>query len=49
MAPTVEIDQAKFEAFLSQVFGDLAACYGGVMVSWATGSVSTRPSTAPVR
>jgi SAM-dependent methyltransferase len=33
MAPTVEIDQAKFEAFLSQVFGDLAACYGGVMVS----------------
>ena len=33
MAPAVGIDQAKFEAFLNQVFGDLAACYGGVMVS----------------
>src|SRR5919204_2672155 len=33
MAPAVDIDQAKFEAFLNQVFGDLAACYGGVMVS----------------
>jgi SAM-dependent methyltransferase len=33
MVPAVGIDQAKFEAFLNQVFGDLAACYGGVMVS----------------
>jgi len=33
MNPTVEIDQAKLEAFLAQAFGDLAACYGGVMVS----------------
>jgi SAM-dependent methyltransferase len=33
MTPTVEIDQAKHEAFLAQAFGDLAACYGGVMVS----------------
>jgi len=33
MAPAVGIDQAKFEAFLNQVFGDLSACYGGVMVS----------------
>jgi SAM-dependent methyltransferase len=33
MAPSVEIDQAKFEGFLNQVFGDLSACYGGVMVS----------------
>jgi len=33
MAPAIEIDQAKFEAFLNQVFGDLSACYGGVMVS----------------
>jgi SAM-dependent methyltransferase len=33
MSPTVEIDQAKHEAFLDQAFGDLAACYGGVMVS----------------
>ena len=33
MAPAVEFDEAKFEAFLNQVFGDLAACYGGVMVS----------------
>jgi 2-polyprenyl-3-methyl-5-hydroxy-6-metoxy-1,4-benzoquinol methylase len=27
------IDESKLEAFLGQVFGDLAACYGGVMVS----------------
>jgi SAM-dependent methyltransferase len=27
------IDDAKLETFLGQVFGDLAACYGGVMVS----------------
>jgi SAM-dependent methyltransferase len=27
------MDQTKFEAFLNQVFGDLAACYGGVMVT----------------
>ncbi|MEY2535675.1 MAG: hypothetical protein QOF29_3585 [bacterium] len=33
MAHTVEIDEAKLEAFLAQAFGDLAACYGGVMVS----------------
>ena len=33
MTPVVEVDQTKLEAFLSQVFGDLAACYGGVMVS----------------
>jgi 2-polyprenyl-3-methyl-5-hydroxy-6-metoxy-1,4-benzoquinol methylase len=33
MATTVDLDQAKFEAFLNQVFGDLSACYGGVMVS----------------
>jgi 2-polyprenyl-3-methyl-5-hydroxy-6-metoxy-1,4-benzoquinol methylase len=33
MTPTVEIDQAKYEAFVAQAFGDLAACYGGVMVS----------------
>jgi SAM-dependent methyltransferase len=33
MTHTVEIDEAKFEAFLAQAFGDLAACYGGVMVS----------------
>src|SRR5688500_18596392 len=33
MTSTVEIDQAKLDAFLEQAFGDLAACYGGVMVS----------------
>jgi SAM-dependent methyltransferase len=33
MPPTVDIDEAKFEAFLDQVFGDLSASYGGVMVS----------------
>jgi SAM-dependent methyltransferase len=33
MTATVAIDQAKYEAFLDQAFGDLAACYGGVMVS----------------
>jgi SAM-dependent methyltransferase len=27
------IDETKLEAFLGQAFGDLAACYGGVMVS----------------
>jgi SAM-dependent methyltransferase len=29
----VQIDEAKRDAFLGQVFGDLAACYGGVMIS----------------
>lgn len=33
MTQTVELDQAKHEAFLDQAFSDLAACYGGVMVS----------------
>jgi SAM-dependent methyltransferase len=33
MTSTVEIDQAKLEAFTNQVFGDLSACYGGVMAS----------------
>jgi SAM-dependent methyltransferase len=33
MAPTTEIDEAKLEAFLAQAFGDLAASYGGVMIS----------------
>jgi SAM-dependent methyltransferase len=33
MTHPVEIDEAKLEKFLGQVFGDLAACYGGVMVS----------------
>ena len=33
MTSAVQIDQAKFEAFLAQAFGELAACYGGVMVS----------------
>jgi SAM-dependent methyltransferase len=28
-----QIDEAKLQGFLGQVFGDLAACYGGVMVS----------------
>ncbi len=27
------IDEARFEQFLDQVFGDLSACYGGVMVT----------------
>jgi len=29
----VYIDETKLEAFVGQVLGDLAACYGGVMVS----------------
>jgi SAM-dependent methyltransferase len=33
MSSTAGLDEAKFEAFLNQAFGDLAACYGGVMVS----------------
>jgi SAM-dependent methyltransferase len=33
MPETVNIDEAKLEAFLARAFGDLAACYGGVMVS----------------
>jgi SAM-dependent methyltransferase len=33
MTHTVHIDEAKLEAFLARAFGDLAACYGGVMVS----------------
>jgi SAM-dependent methyltransferase len=33
MTHPVAIDEGKLEAFLGQVFGDLAACYGGVMVS----------------
>jgi SAM-dependent methyltransferase len=30
---TTEIDAPKLEAFADQVFGDLAACYGGAMLS----------------
>jgi SAM-dependent methyltransferase len=30
---TVHMDETKLEAFVGQVLGDLAACYGGVMVS----------------
>jgi SAM-dependent methyltransferase len=30
---TTEIDATKLEAFADQVFGDLAACYGGAMLS----------------
>lgn len=33
MTQTTEIDQAVQEAFADQVFADLSACYGGVMVS----------------
>jgi SAM-dependent methyltransferase len=33
MTQATAIDEAKYEAFLGQVFGDLAACYGGVMLS----------------
>ena len=33
MTSTVEIDQAKLEAFTNQVFGDLSASYGAVMAS----------------
>jgi SAM-dependent methyltransferase len=33
MIHTVELDEARYEAFIGQVLGDLAACYGGVMVS----------------
>jgi SAM-dependent methyltransferase len=33
MPDTLKIDEAKLEAFLVQALGDLAACYGGVMVS----------------
>jgi ubiquinone/menaquinone biosynthesis C-methylase UbiE len=33
MTTTFDIDTAKLEAFAGQVFGDLAACYGGVMIS----------------
>jgi SAM-dependent methyltransferase len=29
----VQIDESKRDAFVGQVFGDLAACYGGVMIS----------------
>jgi hypothetical protein len=28
-----QIDEARVEAFTNQVFADLAACYGGVMVT----------------
>ncbi|HXD59598.1 MAG TPA: class I SAM-dependent methyltransferase [Thermoleophilaceae bacterium] len=33
MTTSIDIDTAKLEAFAGQVFGDLAACYGGVMTS----------------
>jgi SAM-dependent methyltransferase len=33
MATTIDIDEARRDAFLEQVFLDLTACYGGVMVS----------------
>jgi SAM-dependent methyltransferase len=33
MTNAIALDEAKYEAFLGQVFGDLAACYGGVMLS----------------
>src|SRR5262245_2107338 len=33
MTTPLDIDTAKIEAFAGQVFGDLAACYGGVMTS----------------
>ena len=33
MTQTIELNQAKLEAFTSQVFGDLSASYGGVMTS----------------
>jgi SAM-dependent methyltransferase len=33
MTQAIAMDEAKYEAFLGQVFGDLAACYGGVMLS----------------
>ena len=33
MTTTIDIDTAKLEAVSGQVFGDLAACYGGVMIS----------------
>jgi SAM-dependent methyltransferase len=33
MTTSIDIDTAKLEAFAGQVFGDLAACYGGVMIS----------------
>jgi len=33
MTDTVQFDQEKSDAFLVQALGDLAACYGGVMIS----------------
>ena len=33
MTQTIEINEERLEAFGDQVLGDLAACYGGVMVS----------------
>ena len=33
MTGAIQIDEARLEAFTNQVFGDLAACYGGVMVT----------------
>ena len=33
MTPTAQLDQTRLEAFTGQVFEDLSACYGGVMVS----------------
>jgi SAM-dependent methyltransferase len=33
MAATIDLDKEKLEAFLERTFADLAACYGGVMVS----------------
>ena len=33
MTATINLDEEKLEAFLGRAFADLAACYGGVMVS----------------
>ena len=33
MTATIDLNQEKLEAFLDRTFTDLAACYGGVMVS----------------
>ena len=43
MTQTIEINEARLEAFGDQVFGDLAASYGGVMRCWATSWGCTRP------
>ncbi len=33
MTHAISIDEGKLEAFVGQVLGDIAACYGGVMTS----------------